>query len=149
MHRDQILSIGVDFCCSEASFIFALLLSIESRNIKNVLICLFGCSVGTGTWTEISCPAPERKDGFDDVELIDVKEKFPPWAQLAFTPFGIKKLNRMQSKCYEKAFNNNTNLLVCAPTGAGKTNVAIMTALREIGANMKNGVLEVECSHSI
>lgn len=105
--------------------------------------------MGSGTWTEISCPAPERKEDFDDSELVVVKDVFPPWAQLAFIPFGIKQLNRMQSKCFEKAFNNNTNLLVCAPTGAGKTNVAIMTALREIGSNMKNGVLEVECTFHV
>ena len=91
------------------------------------------------------CPAPEKKviDDEDNPNLIDIATKFPPWAQLAFLPFNIKKLNAMQSKCFEKAFESNVNLLVCAPTGAGKTNVAIMTILREIGANLKNGVLAV------
>lgn len=91
------------------------------------------------------CPAPERKeiDDEDNPNLVDIAKKFPPWAQLAFLPFGIKKLNAMQSKCYEKAFESNVNLLVCAPTGAGKTNVAIMTILREIGANLKASVLAV------
>ena len=44
----------------------------------------------------------------------------------------MTKLNAMQGKCFDKAFNSNNNLLMCAPTGAGKTNVAIMTALREM-----------------
>ena len=48
----------------------------------------------------------------------------------------------MQSQCYKPAFETNNNLLVCAPTGAGKTNVALMTILREIGMNMKGGILE-------
>lgn len=101
--------------------------------------------VETGTYEEVYCPAPEKKvlDEIENAELVDIADKFPPWAQLAFLPFGIKKLNPMQSKCFEKAFNSNVNLLVCAPTGAGKTNVAIMTTLREIGANFKDGKLAV------
>ncbi|CAI6000970.1 unnamed protein product, partial [Closterium sp. NIES-64] len=31
---------------------------------------------------------------------------------------------------------------VCAPTGAGKTNIAMITVLHEVGANFKNGVLQ-------
>jgi len=41
----------------------------------------------------------------------------------------MDKLNRLQSKMYEPAFNNSENLLLCAPTGAGKTNVACLTML--------------------
>ena len=44
--------------------------------------------------------------------------------------------------CYKPTFETNNNLLVCAPTGAGKTNVALLTILREIGMNMKGGILE-------
>lgn len=36
----------------------------------------------------------------------------------------------MQSKVYPKAFCTDENLLICAPTGAGKTNVALMALLR-------------------
>lgn len=52
----------------------------------------------------------------------------------------MKSLNRVQSKIYEAALwqkqggdSNAPNLLVCAPTGAGKTNVAMLTMLHEIG----------------
>ncbi|EIE24813.1 Sec63-domain-containing protein [Coccomyxa subellipsoidea C-169] len=62
------------------------------------------------------------------------------WAQLAFT--GYKKLNRIQSRIYPTAFGSNENLLVCAPTGAGKTNIAMIAVLREIGANMRQGVIQ-------
>ena len=44
---------------------------------------------------------------------------------------GIKKLNRIQSKIYDAAYMSNENLLVCAPTGAGKTNIAMMAVLHE------------------
>ena len=31
---------------------------------------------------------------------------------------------------------------MCAPTGAGKTNIAMIAVLREIGANMRQGVIQ-------
>jgi Ni2+-binding GTPase involved in maturation of urease and hydrogenase len=37
---------------------------------------------------------------------------------------------------------SNENILVCAPTGAGKTNIAMITVLREIAAHMINGVIQ-------
>ncbi|OQR84785.1 hypothetical protein ACHHYP_12807 [Achlya hypogyna] len=45
---------------------------------------------------------------------------------------GITHLNRLQSKLFNAAYHSNQNLLVCAPTGAGKTNVAMMTILKEV-----------------
>jgi replicative superfamily II helicase len=38
----------------------------------------------------------------------------------------------IQSQCYNKAFRSDQNLLICAPTGAGKTNIAMLAILREI-----------------
>lgn len=54
----------------------------------------------------------------------------PPWAQQCF--LGCTKFNNIQSLVFEQAFNGNDNMLVCAPTGAGKTNVALLTILQEI-----------------
>ncbi len=31
---------------------------------------------------------------------------------------------------------------MCAPTGAGKTNIAMMSVLHEIGANMQDGMIQ-------
>ncbi|CAG0885534.1 unnamed protein product [Cyprideis torosa] len=54
---------------------------------------------------------------------------------------GMKSLNRIQSIVYETAYNTNENLLICAPTGAGKTNVALLTMTRQIKIQIENGVL--------
>ena len=40
------------------------------------------------------------------------------------------------------AYNTNENLLVAAPTGAGKTNIALLTITHEIRNNIKEGVLK-------
>ena len=39
-------------------------------------------------------------------------------------------LNIIQSRLYETAFKTPENLLICAPTGAGKTNIAMLTILQ-------------------
>ena len=43
---------------------------------------------------------------------------------------GYDCLNRIQTIIFDAAYNNSHNLLICAPTGAGKTNVALMTVIR-------------------
>uniref|UniRef100_A0A8C2Z046 Activating signal cointegrator 1 complex subunit 3 n=1 Tax=Cyclopterus lumpus TaxID=8103 RepID=A0A8C2Z046_CYCLU len=58
-------------------------------------------------------------------------------AQLVFK--GMKSLNRIQSLVYETAYNTNENLLICAPTGAGKTNIAMLTVLHEIHQHLQPG----------
>jgi pre-mRNA-splicing helicase BRR2 len=45
----------------------------------------------------------------------------------------VSKLNAIQTKVYETAFEKAENMLVCAPTGAGKTNVALLAMLQVIG----------------
>lgn len=43
---------------------------------------------------------------------------------------------------FDIAYHTNENMLVCAPTGAGKTNVAMLTVVREIRNNIKDGVIQ-------
>lgn len=57
--------------------------------------------------------------------------------QLVFK--GMKRLNRIQSLVFETAYNTNENLLICAPTGAGKTNIAMLTVLHEIRQHLEPG----------
>ena len=39
---------------------------------------------------------------------------------------------------FETAYTTSENLLICAPTGAGKTNIAMMTILRTIEQYAEN-----------
>merc|ERR1719305_1800602 len=45
------------------------------------------------------------------------------------------ELNRIQSKVYDTAINSPENLLICAPTGAGKTNIAMLCVLHTLMNN--------------
>lgn len=49
---------------------------------------------------------------------------------------GYKALNRMQSLVYPVAYKTNENMLICAPTGAGKTDAAMLAILNAIGHNL-------------
>ncbi|KAJ3224615.1 DEIH-box ATPase [Clydaea vesicula] len=68
----------------------------------------------------------------------------PEWAQTAFS--GATSLNRVQSQVYPVAFNEDKNMLLCAPTGAGKTNCAMLTILRVIGqfTNQNTGLVDLD-----
>ncbi|CAJ1987883.1 Brr2 / U5 small nuclear ribonucleoprotein 200 kDa helicase / U5-200K [Leishmania donovani] len=78
--------------------------------------------------------------------LIRVATSFPGWAVPVF--LGVEELNAMQSKVYDCAFHSDENMLVSAPTGAGKTNVAMMAMLRTIAA-ARNPVTGVIDGHSL
>ena len=77
--------------------------------------------------TRYDVEAPDvEKPKVDHVPISDL----PSWAQPCFS--SCQALNDIQSTVYEQAFNSNENMLVAAPTGAGKTNVALLTILHEI-----------------
>ena len=57
----------------------------------------------------------------------------------------MKSLNTIQSRLYESAFSSSENLLVCAPTGAGKTNIAMLTILQTLSQRRKqNGRIDTK-----
>ncbi|CAF4775342.1 unnamed protein product, partial [Rotaria magnacalcarata] len=76
------------------------------------------------------CPALVR---FEDLE---------PLGQILFKD-SIKTLNLVQSIVYRTAVFSNENILISAPTGAGKTNIAMLTILSELRRHydVKNNVL--------
>lgn len=80
-------------------------------------------------YDEIYIPAPEKPA--TESPLISISE-LPDWAQNAFPSKETVTLNQIQSKVYPKAFGSDSNLLLCAPTGGGKTNVAILGILRAL-----------------
>lgn len=63
------------------------------------------------------------------VPLISVSEAIP---EEYVDCFESNKLNVIQSKVFHHAYNSTENMLVCAPTGAGKTNIATLTILNVI-----------------
>ncbi|KAK3440303.1 hypothetical protein EUGRSUZ_B00583 [Eucalyptus grandis] len=80
-------------------------------------------------------PTAEMKLG---EKLIEIKE-LDDLAQAAF--HGYKSLNRIQSRIFQTVYHTNENILVCAPTGAGKTNIAMIAILHEVGQHFRDGYL--------
>lgn len=98
------------------------------------------------THEELVIPAPENTNNryILDSQLVKVSE-------LDFlcqgTFHNYKTLNKMQSLVYPVAYTTNENMLVCAPTGAGKTDVALLTILHTIGqfvTEVEEGVIDVD-----
>jgi antiviral helicase SLH1 len=55
---------------------------------------------------------------------------------------GYKTLNRMQSLVYPVAYKTSENMLICAPTGAGKTDAAVLTILNTVAKNVVPNPIE-------
>ncbi|KAJ2578702.1 Pre-mRNA splicing [Coemansia sp. RSA 1807] len=95
-------------------------------------------------YEEIRVPAPEKlpPPGKDDA-LVELST-LPSWTHAAFK--NVTELNRVQSRVYPAAFNSDENMLVCAPTGAGKTNCAALAMLRTIGQfrDAQSGQIDVD-----
>ncbi|KAL4094614.1 hypothetical protein PRIC1_010272 [Phytophthora ramorum] len=84
-------------------------------------------------YEHVFIPAHAKKALGKEEKLVSISS-LEPFAQTAF--HGITTLNRLQSKLFDAAYNSNQNLLVCAPTGAGKTNVAMLAILQEVKTQM-------------
>jgi pre-mRNA-splicing helicase BRR2 len=83
-------------------------------------------------YEEVHVPASIHQPGPGEV-LITI-DNMPSWTRPAFE--GMKSLNRIQSKMKEIALESNENILLCAPTGAGKTNVAVMCMLNVLAQHV-------------
>ncbi|XP_068974071.1 U5 small nuclear ribonucleoprotein 200 kDa helicase [Bombus flavifrons] len=84
-------------------------------------------------YEEVHVPALKPKPFAENEKLYPV-DQLPKYVQPAFE--GFKTLNRIQSRLYQAALESDENLLLCAPTGAGKTNVALLCMMREIGKHI-------------
>lgn len=69
-------------------------------------------------------PRPKHRDNLIKIDDLTENER------QAFK--GFRTLNIIQSMIYKRAMTSDKSLLICAPTGAGKTNIALLTMLREI-----------------
>eukprot|EP00956_Cyclotella_meneghiniana_P043106 scaffold253032_cov96-Cyclotella_meneghiniana.AAC.4 len=107
---------------------------------------------GNHTMTNKKCDLPDKswramKPGYEEVHVPAVRsippageklvpiEELPEWTHDAFK--GMKSLNRVQSKMADVALKTSENILLCAPTGAGKTNVAMLSILNVLGQYRK------------
>ncbi|XP_049885974.1 activating signal cointegrator 1 complex subunit 3 isoform X2 [Pectinophora gossypiella] len=94
--------------------------------------------IDTKEYSEIILPKndpPPLDVGNKRVQISDLDEI----GQSAFE--NIKELNRIQSVVFNTAYNTNENLLICAPTGAGKTNIALLTVVHQIKQYIENNVI--------
>lgn len=91
-------------------------------------------------YEEVSVPAT-RKSKAAEGRRMPVSE-LPPHAQLGFK--GVATLNQLQSAVVGTALHSQENMLVCAPTGAGKTNVAMLSMMQQVGVCLEEGVLQRE-----
>lgn len=92
----------------------------------------------TKVYEEVKIPAtdpPPLSIGNNRIQVSSLDEI----GQIAFK--GCKELNRIQTIVYPAAYHSNENLLVCAPTGAGKTNVAMLTIVNTIRQFVDQGVI--------
>lgn len=104
-----------------------------------------------GLYEEVLIPAPEKKTNqwITDDKLVRIKD-------LDFicrnTFKNYRTLNQMQSLVFSVAYNTNENMLICAPTGAGKTDVALLTILHTIDqfvvetlSDDQSGTIGIDC----
>lgn len=125
------------------------------KNIIDLKHLEFESSGHTMTNQKVILPvgsSRESKPGYEEVFVPPViREKqsvpkipislMPPLYQLAFSR--IKELNEVQSTVYESATMSDENLLICAPTGSGKTNIALLCILSTISKYVKpNGSID-------
>lgn len=102
---------------------------------KNCILPDKSFKVAKNGYEEVHVPAPIGKPLEAGEKLVPIHE-LPRWAQLAFQ--GFTSLNRIQSKLATTALESDENVLLCAPTGAGKTNVALLTMLQVFGKHLKS-----------
>ncbi|KAI8920167.1 Sec63 Brl domain-containing protein [Powellomyces hirtus] len=105
--------------------------------------------------TKFALPVGTEREEYQDYEEIIIPVSKPAPVRTSerriaiseldeFTQKGFKGytgLNRVQSIVFPIAFGTNENMLVCAPTGAGKTDIAMLTILRTLGQHRENGRL--------
>ncbi|KAF9586602.1 activating signal cointegrator 1 complex subunit [Lunasporangiospora selenospora] len=80
-------------------------------------------------YEEVTIPVTQQAPRRSTERVIKIEEM----DSLCSTTFkAYSSLNRIQSIVYPVAYETNENILMCAPTGAGKTDVSLLTILRTL-----------------
>jgi pre-mRNA-splicing helicase BRR2 len=120
------------------------LLDLESLSFQQggLFMANKKCELPTGSfrtphkgYEEVHVPALKAKPYETGEKIVKISD-MPEFARSAFD--GMTQLNRVQSRVYDTALFKPDNILLCAPTGAGKTNVAVLTILQQIGLHMQD-----------
>jgi len=90
-------------------------------------------------YEEYSIPAAKLGTLGAGRKLVDVAE-MDGLCKKTFRRY--KSLNRMQSLVYPVAYKTSENMLICAPTGAGKTDAALLAILNAISHNLTPSPVE-------
>ncbi|CAF3659873.1 unnamed protein product [Rotaria sp. Silwood1] len=127
---------------------------IENNNTTHQILDLEDLTFSQGShfMSNKTCQLPNgsfrvQKKGYEEIHIPSLKpstlnseeilypiSNLPKYAQPAFD--GYKELNRIQSQMVKATLETDENILLCAPTGAGKTNVALLCILHEIGKHI-------------
>ena len=116
-------------------------LTMTSLNNQKVYLPITSSRKSFADYEEVTVKKMEKVDVVPSDKLISIEENFDHVGRIAFA--GTKFLNPMQSVVYETAYKSNKNMLIAAPTGAGKTNVAMMAVLSELKNYFKPGTTEM------
>ncbi|KAJ8984827.1 hypothetical protein NQ317_013026 [Molorchus minor] len=91
----------------------------------------------TSDYAEFTIPGGKKGD-IQDLELVKVNT-LDTTGRMVFKD--IKEFNRIQSEVFPVAYHSNENILVCAPTGAGKTNIALLSIVHQIRSHMEGNLI--------
>lgn len=95
----------------------------------------------TELYDEITIPPKKLEVPVENIEKVKI-ETLDSVGRMVFKD--ITSLNHIQSEVYDVAYNTNENMLVCAPTGSGKTNIALMTIVNLAKSFIDNNILHLE-----
>lgn len=120
-------------------------LTMTSFNNQKIYLPATSCRKSFSDYEEVTVKKMEKEQLVPEDKFISVADNFDAIGRVAFS--GCTHLNPMQSIVYEAAYKTNKNLLVAAPTGAGKTNVAMMAVLNELRNYFKPDTTEMIASN--
>ncbi|XBW36887.1 hypothetical protein QEN19_002466 [Hanseniaspora menglaensis] len=107
----------------------------SAGNILSISGDTYSLPIGTtreqrNTFEEVTIPASSKnEDLLPHLKLMQIQDQ-DYFVKGTFSSY--KEFNKVQTVIFPTAYNTNENILVCAPTGAGKSDIAILTILNTI-----------------